>query len=495
MEKLMTFKEMTEKTLNLYPDYVEESLKSTIYNWFQFRYVVDNDKFPVFFQRVLDDDYDRYHQLLRIEPGVAQYDWLVNQYQEMKAENIGTVSNNTDITNNNTATIETLQNRTGNASVNSTTTEENRGYNAETFNETDTKNLTFGKTGTETSLKTGTEDTTKTGTEKDKSITTLNTTSATTKTGTETLSNTGTVTDVKSGTDTDTRTPNLTTNVDKTETTTRGQSIRTETNIDDGGTSTTTNDSAVDNVAVLKNLPQESSGIGGHITKNGVSVLPGVDFTYATSYNENSTVQGGTQTTTNNNTGSTVQTINPLTGSDKVETNSNTTESGTDEKKTLYNSTLKRTNDTDETTTYALDLSTKDTGTIDEDNTKTYNTNDNKTYNLTDKTTYDINETQGGTDNKEGTNKIDFNSDVTKTTNGTRDITDNAKGTRTQTQQGDQSQISNVDSSKTITSISTGRDKEIAEMLRKASAFIKNSCAWDWLRGRLEVCFMSVYDI
>lgn len=48
----------------------------------------DDTFFPRFFRRVLNRDYARFRQLLRIEPGIAKYDWLVQQYKESQVYGI-----------------------------------------------------------------------------------------------------------------------------------------------------------------------------------------------------------------------------------------------------------------------------------------------------------------------------------------------------------------------------------------------------------------------
>lgn len=63
---------------------VPTDLQRTIEDWFDDREVVDNEMFDVYFRRVLNRDYKRYKELLRIEPGVAKYDWLVNRYNEWR---------------------------------------------------------------------------------------------------------------------------------------------------------------------------------------------------------------------------------------------------------------------------------------------------------------------------------------------------------------------------------------------------------------------------
>ena len=80
-------------------------LKEEIKAWFGYRRVctINPEKFLVFFHRTLRNDHERYHQLLRIEPGVAEYDWLVQQYHErqttldrLTAEGIATEYGKTD---------------------------------------------------------------------------------------------------------------------------------------------------------------------------------------------------------------------------------------------------------------------------------------------------------------------------------------------------------------------------------------------------------------
>lgn len=50
--------------------------------WYDDREVCDNNKFKTYFQRILYRDFGQYQQLLRVEPGVSKYDWLVQTYHE-----------------------------------------------------------------------------------------------------------------------------------------------------------------------------------------------------------------------------------------------------------------------------------------------------------------------------------------------------------------------------------------------------------------------------
>lgn len=86
MIKTMTFAEL-RNNIDPYPaDFDDDALKATIAEWFDYRNVCDNEKFVRFFQRILLKDYSRYEQLLRIEAGIAQYDWLVQEYHEHKID-------------------------------------------------------------------------------------------------------------------------------------------------------------------------------------------------------------------------------------------------------------------------------------------------------------------------------------------------------------------------------------------------------------------------
>ena len=92
----MTYKEMIEKGLVEFPLTVDDATKSLIYDWFQFREVNDNQKFPLMFKRELARSMRKYNQLLRIEPGqlvqfddgvyrTVNYDWLIQNYRESQS--------------------------------------------------------------------------------------------------------------------------------------------------------------------------------------------------------------------------------------------------------------------------------------------------------------------------------------------------------------------------------------------------------------------------
>ena len=86
-----------------FPTSVDSALKATIYDWFQYREVNDDEKFPVMFKRTLNASMRKYLQLIQIEPGQqvkfpdnvtreVTYDWLVQNYKEMTNYSDGTSS-------------------------------------------------------------------------------------------------------------------------------------------------------------------------------------------------------------------------------------------------------------------------------------------------------------------------------------------------------------------------------------------------------------------
>lgn len=77
-----------------FPAMLTEGTKETIFDWFQDREVTDEDKFNTWFNRTLNRDLPQYYQLLRLEPGfnesgVAQYDWFVEDYEEVERTHNG----------------------------------------------------------------------------------------------------------------------------------------------------------------------------------------------------------------------------------------------------------------------------------------------------------------------------------------------------------------------------------------------------------------------
>lgn len=90
-----------------FPNIIPNSLQETITDWFALRHVSDDENFERYFNRILNRDYHRYNELIRIEAGVGEinntaYDWLVNSYLER--ETITDTQNSADGTSTETMT-------------------------------------------------------------------------------------------------------------------------------------------------------------------------------------------------------------------------------------------------------------------------------------------------------------------------------------------------------------------------------------------------------
>lgn len=130
-----------------FPTTLDEATKATIFDWFQYREVCDDDKFNTFFNRTLVRDLPQYEQLLRIEPGVAEYDWLVEEYLESQRTHTGS---NSDTLSGNVTT-----DRSGTVTTEGTGKSVTNATSSETATDTDSTNETIDATSTLT--KTGTE--------------------------------------------------------------------------------------------------------------------------------------------------------------------------------------------------------------------------------------------------------------------------------------------------------------------------------------------------
>ena len=181
----MTFSELLEKYNEdeVFPEDVDDPLRETIKNWYHYRRlcVMNPEMFILFFQRTLSEHYLRYRELLRIEPGISKFDWLVQNYREMQNERIATISEESGITGestenieNGTETAETLEKdgtvtdavdmtRTDNLTTEFNGSKTHGGTDSGTYTTTDThNNLTDTKDRTHTSRTTDLSGTTTT---------------------------------------------------------------------------------------------------------------------------------------------------------------------------------------------------------------------------------------------------------------------------------------------------------------------------------------------
>lgn len=142
MSRLLTMQEI-RATTEIYPSNIDifQADKEAINSWFDTRYVCDNEKFVLFFKRVLVRDYGLYRQLLRNEPDISKYDWLVQQYNESQTYEKGSEQGETNATG--TAT--------GTATTNGTATHNNTNSTVINANGTHTHNGTDTDTGNGTS--------------------------------------------------------------------------------------------------------------------------------------------------------------------------------------------------------------------------------------------------------------------------------------------------------------------------------------------------------
>lgn len=114
-----------------FPTDIDEPTQELIKEWFQYRQVADNNKFIPWFNRSLNLNYPYYRQLLRIDPTVSDYDWLIENYKESlyNSEKTGK-SNGSDLQTN-------KQDITGTSDINTS-------VNSETTGESNTKDNTQG---------------------------------------------------------------------------------------------------------------------------------------------------------------------------------------------------------------------------------------------------------------------------------------------------------------------------------------------------------------
>lgn len=135
---------LADPTVNLYPSDVDQATKDLVQLWFGYRRVANNRMFPQWFYRIMNRDYPRYQEILRIEARTAgsEYDWLVTNYEERQVENQLTDTSSENKTKNTSRT----NNRTFTAGTSEVTVDSNT--------QTGTGTVTNAQTGTDTNLMT-----------------------------------------------------------------------------------------------------------------------------------------------------------------------------------------------------------------------------------------------------------------------------------------------------------------------------------------------------
>lgn len=427
----MTFQELLEiKTEDeVFPLEIDDTLRDTIINWFKYRRlcVIQPERFILYFQRVLLEHYLRYRELLRIEPGISQFDWLVETYREMQNSRLATISDEelselektTSLsesgTNGNT--------RTFNDTVNGTSS------NTRTNNLTETHNLSKAETGTDQKTKTNTR--------------------------TNNLTDTRTIDEDSTRTDDLTDTTTYTNLKDETA---FGRKQRTTHDGDDTTIYGTTHDelskSAPMSIA-YQNNPVSTQNIISGGTSSG-SMIGNLDYHYAD-------VQG----TSNDKSEQRVEydssdTVEDLTGSKETRTRTGSEETSKEGDVTFekdVTDTLKKTGTIGDSgsESFIHGKTTADTGTIGHTGTVG----------------------DSGTNSTAHTGTIADSGTNSKTGSGSED----SSTTRTATQ----------DIDDVIRERLTGRNTDIAMLLRRAREYIEVTDAWMWLRKELEPCFYGTY--
>lgn len=332
-----------------YPASVPDDLQAVILSWYKNRYVANDDYFSDWFTRILEKDMPRYNQLLRIEPGYAEYDWAVTTYRERQVKETG--SGETSQTSQSSAT------------------------------NTPDRTETVTHTGTVTGAKEYDSKTAHGGNDKTEGST------STTASGSSTDAHTGTdevakkygKTETRGGSDTVTST---------------GKTTDTST---DTTTGTTTTAETTDARAMSRALPMSQSytmsGTGDDVvaaTSDRSSGLPAaLDWTTATSAQEN---DGASNRTVTENTTVSHSGETDTSATQETAYGSNTAQTGTDTDTTTFNDTM------------TGSTSNESSGSNSE--TKTYNSDTTHTGTDTDTTTYNETTTRsiagGDTDTKTG---------------------------------------------------------------------------------------------
>lgn len=435
----------------------------------------------------------RYLQLLRIEPGVSEYDWLVERYRELKTDTaISTeTSGNTVLSNNSTSTTS--------LGTSDTTT---YAY-GETNNRTRTDNFSETKAGdgTITTRNTGTvglseaDNIDETKTNSGSLIYRPNTL--------QTISTNGDTTDEYSDLTTEQTYDNLTdvrTGRDETSMSGTERTRRT----DNTATITKNAPMSVINKSSLSSEVQASSGyiaydvaneegngpestndksgtarIGGIITSDGTGegeeafavslrkAMPRIVWNNATAIGQTGE-DGSNKTTQNISNNRSVQDSNIRSGSVSEVTNGSVGHN-TSATTTTSMSGYDDTTDTRATRVVA-DNSNTSTRTDNLTKTEERDTIDTKT----NSGTQTISDAKGGRDVE---SRVRSGADTTSTTGGGTSVNSG-----------------NSSTSGEVKSILSGRAESIATLLNGAKSFIISTNAFEWLRGQLNPCFMGIYE-
>lgn len=428
----MKFSEMRQiPEIVLYPLNVpvDDPVKDLIEEWFDDRYVNDNELFPRQFRRQLEKSFPQYCELLRIQPGFAAYDWLVEMYNETQRKTLRTPNLTESVAGSDTITHDTA------VSIEETTTLSGADSTAGTGTITHTQDKARRETlsGSDTETHTGTD------------------------THTIDLERTRGA-EGSFGSDTQTPFTSTSTTTHPTITSRTSEAVDSITHSHDGA----------QDVHLEKTLPMSSEyqlGIPGEGLDFGLNNTPGsggssesissLDWRSPSAQSEDNRASAAYSRSEQDPTKNYSENVQTFAGTDSVQTvESGKRVSEESETVTTQGTSDEITHDTTDTTAYGKISSTTETGTTD-----------SELRNTLDTTTY------GKVDSKEGST--------------THTGTDATVSTSTRTTTGD-------DSTVTLQRY-TGRNTAPAELLQKTLTFIRTSNAWDFLYGELNKCFMGVY--
>lgn len=159
---MITYQTFLKNHPNPIKDVSDETVEKGIEDWFKYRYIgfKNENKFLDILRRNVAINYPMYEQKLRIEPGVSEYDWLVQTYRERQLKTKGS-SENTRIHGDDTSTRTATTSEDGTTAYGKTATTTHTGTDTGTHTGTDTRN----DTANDTANHTGTVGSTHTGTE------------------------------------------------------------------------------------------------------------------------------------------------------------------------------------------------------------------------------------------------------------------------------------------------------------------------------------------
>ena len=159
---MITYQTFLKNHPNPIKDVSDETVEKGLEDWFKYRYIgfENENKFLDILRRNVAINYPMYEQKLRIEPGVSEYDWLVQTYRERQLKTNGS-SENTRIHGDDTSTRTATTSEDGTTAYGKTATTTHTGTDTGTHTGTDTRNDaandTANHTGTVGSTHTGTD--------------------------------------------------------------------------------------------------------------------------------------------------------------------------------------------------------------------------------------------------------------------------------------------------------------------------------------------------